>query len=225
MDKTINRIYAFTLIELLVVISIIAMLIAILLPALAGARRSARKIACAANLRQIGVGSAAWSADHHEWVLPNLWRDEFKKMQISLEIDRCPSETDPTVTVGYDQNANFSYPITSYMSPGYGGAGTPWLDEHGRFKMTDLLEPAKMLMFIDGYKGWGAMWHDYPFLYEKYSENRHQASGEMGANINFGDGHVELKTNTWIKQPTSQYYWNYRNGVSYGYGGINWVLK
>ena len=55
---------AFTLIELLVVVSVIALLIAILLPALSGAREAARKAACASNLHQSGVATAAYSYDY-----------------------------------------------------------------------------------------------------------------------------------------------------------------
>jgi prepilin-type N-terminal cleavage/methylation domain-containing protein/prepilin-type processing-associated H-X9-DG protein len=58
----------FTLVELLVVIAIIALLLGILLPSLAHARELARRVACAANTRSLGLALSYYTNDSDEWL-------------------------------------------------------------------------------------------------------------------------------------------------------------
>ncbi|MEL7473698.1 MAG: prepilin-type N-terminal cleavage/methylation domain-containing protein [Planctomycetota bacterium] len=61
---------AFTLIELLVVIAIIALLIGITVPALSGARETAKRTKCLANLKGLGTGMVIYLDQGSGGVLP-----------------------------------------------------------------------------------------------------------------------------------------------------------
>ncbi len=66
-----NKLKAFTLIELLVVVAIIALLISILAPSLTAARRSAKTVLCASNLRQVAIGWSIYAQDNRDIAVAN----------------------------------------------------------------------------------------------------------------------------------------------------------
>src|SRR5262245_13654956 len=60
--------HAFTLIELMVVIAVLALLAVMILPAIADTKNKGGRMQCAANLRQIGMGSMMYANDFNTWL-------------------------------------------------------------------------------------------------------------------------------------------------------------
>jgi general secretion pathway protein G len=126
---------AFTLVELLVVIGIIAILVALLMPAMARAREAARTVACASNIRQIGIGtiayanrnngflpvpvegvnlmggrpeSAIWGTDEqgiHDFSQGTLIAD-LGGPSVAEELFKCPSDEEPRLLSSFYQTAH-----------------------------------------------------------------------------------------------------------------------
>jgi len=209
---------AFTLVELLVVIGILAVLIAILLPALSGAKRVAQRVACAAQMRQVGQALHIYANDHkgflplpaltyqarpEDWVHWQPGRDlnqspMAKYLARDFKILRCPADT-------AERRELRAYPF-SY------GLNRMLCDSSWPFNITKVRQPTIVILLVDiavpregGWWGWlyggGRDWN--------YAALRHWQNNEMAdvdyhkrmligrSNVIFVDGHYEYLERWW----------------------------
>ena len=102
-----------TLVELLVVITIVGLLLALLLPAVQSARRSAQRVQCFNNLRQIGIGLHLYHQSREEFPPGGIeWRagGDKTKRQLAWSAFLLPYVEEQSLYDYLDLNTPFDSP-------------------------------------------------------------------------------------------------------------------
>lgn len=211
-----------TLLELLVVLAAMAVLMSLLMPALAGAREAADKTRCLSRLRQLGVATAGYQADH-QGVLPRpalgdhkplsaeekrtaLWYHALDRyLQIEPADEDASDEPreaglsrikqDPVFDTfaPEQQEGNRTLKMNRYLRRYAGDRETVSFTRD-----TDIERPSETVMYADG---WAVDWHPtWAMAGTRYdvSEGLVAPRHDDAANVSFADGHVRT-----VEQPTN----------------------
>lgn len=200
---------AFTLVELMVVMVVLAVLVALLLPAISLVRGAAQKVACASQLRQIGMASIAYLEDwdgiygnfhnvfkagtEQDWRMnlsEYLNRDRFDSRRAKVGIWTCPA--DETVSGAASWHNALSYG---------GNRDLKFLPA------SRVAKPTETVLCVDstfksGNHSWPSQWGGF----DKYIDWRHGGH----ANLLFVDVHVESRPRSGYDLATYRKMWKYR---------------
>ena len=208
----------FTLIELLVVVSILALLIGILVPSLRNARRDAKRVLCATNLRALGQAMRMYLNDSNDILpvveylpsMPPEYRPPFPSIADTLRpyVERGPSSRRadrsvfhcPADTPGFSDRGAPNFNKTFYETEGASYMYN-WGDiifsmvedlsagfENWVIKPTSMSHIVRSKMMIKKFSGQPA--EEQVWLLRDYDVFHKKKGGNRPINFLYIDGHV-----------------------------------